>query len=66
MKQVISDVNNIETSASLLDCHNPSDYKVLELTTKYHDARNPDESRTLFRMILSPDALAKLRAVLNS
>lgn len=65
MKKIISDCNGMQTYAELTECSFPEGYKYLKITSTYERAKMPNDERTRFEMLLSPESLENLKDILS-
>lgn len=64
MKTLISDINGMQTYVEITSQLEPAGYKYLKITSTYNKSKNPNDERTRFEMLLSPDALQTLKELL--
>ena len=65
MKKLISETDGYRVYAAIISVPHPEGYKMLEVTTQWDTAKNPEEEQTRFKALLSPDALRVYQQLFN-
>jgi hypothetical protein len=65
MKVELSVVDGYHTYAYLDPASHPAGYHSLRITTQWETAKDPGAEQVKFNMLLSPDALTKLKELLK-
>lgn len=66
MKQVITDNGNYVLSAEVIECQNPNNFFQLKFTSKWRDAKNPNEEQVKFTAMFTKEELKYLSEFLKS
>jgi hypothetical protein len=66
MKKLISETDGYRVYASVTPVPHPEGYKMLEVTSQWDTAKNPEEEQTRFKALLSPAALQAYQNLFNN
>jgi len=66
MKKLISETDGYRVYASVTPVPHPEGYKMLEVTSQWDTAKNPNEEQTRFKALLSPTALQAYQNLFNN
>ena len=64
MKHLLSDCNGMQTYIEVTDQDKPEGYKYIKITSTYEKSKAPNDERTRFEMLLSPESYTKLKEIL--
>ena len=65
MKKLISETDGYRVYAAITSVPHPEGYKMLEVTTQWDTAKNPEEEQTRFKALLSPAAVQAYQQLFN-
>jgi hypothetical protein len=65
MKTLISETDGYRVYASITSVPNPQGYKMLEVTSQWDTAKNPEEEQVRFKALLSPEAVKSYQQLFN-
>jgi hypothetical protein len=65
MKKLISETDGYRVYASVTSVPHPEGYKMLEVTSQWDTAKNPEEEQTRFKALLSPTTLQAYQQLFN-
>ena len=65
MKKLISETDGYRIYASITSVPNPEGYKMLEVTSQWDTAKNPEEEQVRFKALLSPTAIQAYQQLFN-
>jgi hypothetical protein len=66
MKKLISNNAGHKTYVEILDVMRPSDHKYLKVTTTYDLAKDPNNERVKFEMLMTPEVIEQFKEIFNT
>ena len=66
MKKLISETDGYRVYAAITSVPHPAGYKILEVTSQWDTAKNPEEEQVRYKTLLSPDALAAYKSLFDN